>query len=122
MLDWEGNPINKKDRPHFLLSEIEEDATIAVTSKIFIMEMWTVETFIDADHQDDGRTRPVFKLSTRKADQVYTVLTSISPTLDYAPLYDYLRDRAEMSKFKFSIGSTNGTTSQFLVDYDTKAT
>ena len=27
-----------------------------------------------------------------------------------------------MSKFKYSIGSTNGTTSQFLVDDDTEAT
>ena len=42
MLKWEGNLINKKGRQHFLLSDIEEDATIAVASKIFSMEMQAV--------------------------------------------------------------------------------
>ena len=42
MLSWEGNLINKKDRQNFLLSDIEEDATIAVASKIFSMEMQAV--------------------------------------------------------------------------------
>ena len=60
MLDWEGNLTNKKDVQHFLLSDIEEYATIAATIKICSMEMRAVETLIDAAHQDDGIPRPVF--------------------------------------------------------------
>ena len=60
--------------------------------------------------------------SSLKVDQLSTLLSIISPTLDNALIYDSLRDRAEMGKFKSSIGSTNGTTSQFLVDDDTEAT
>ena len=49
-------------------------------------------------------------------------MTSISPTLDYELLYESLWDRAEIVKFNSSIGSTNGTTRQFLVDDDTEET
>ena len=90
MLDWEGNLIDKKDFQKLLLSEIDEDATIAVTSKFCSMEMQAVETLIDAAHQDDGRPRPVFTPYPRKVDQVSTVFASISSTLDDALLYDSL--------------------------------
>ena len=49
-------------------------------------------------------------------------MASISLTLDDALLSDSLRDRSVMVKFKSSIGSTKGTTSQFLVDDVTEAT
>ena len=94
MLDWEGNLIDKKDRQHFLLSEIEKDVTIAGTSKFCSMEMRSVETLIDAAHQDYGRPRPVFAPSPREVYQVSTVLASISPTLDDALIYESIRDRA----------------------------
>ena len=84
--------------------------------------MHAVETLIDAARQDDGIPRPFFTPSPRKVDQMSTVLDSISPTLGDTLLYDTLWDRPEMVKFKSSIGSTNGTTSQFLVNNDTKAT
>ena len=54
MTFWEGNLINKKDRQNFLLSDIEEDATISVTTKICSIDMRVVETLIDAAHQDYG--------------------------------------------------------------------
>ena len=104
MLDSEGNLVVKKDLQNFLLSDIEEDATISVTRKIFSMEIQSVETFIDAENQDDGRPIPVSTPYPRKLDQVSTVLASISPTLDDALLYDSLIDRYEMGKFKSSIG------------------
>ena len=122
MLDWKGNLINKKNRQHFLLSDIEEDATIAVTSEIFSTEMREVETLIDAAHQYDDRPRPGFTPSPREVDQVSTLMASISPTLENVLLYEYLQYRYEIGNFKSSIRSTNGTTSQFLVDNDTKAT
>ena len=77
------------------------------------MEIRTVEKFIDASHQDDGKPRTVFTTSLREVDQVSRVLASITPTLDDPLIYESLQDIAEMSKFKSSIGSTNGTTSQF---------
>ena len=82
----------------------------------------TVETLINAAHKNGGRPRLIFTHSPRELDQVSTVLASISPNLDNALLYDSLQDRAEMGKFKSSIGSTNGMTSQLLVNDDTKET
>ena len=86
------------------------------------MEMRADETLIHVAHKDDGRPRPVFTHSPRKVDQVSIVLPSISPTLDDGLLYDSLLNRAEMGKFQSSVGSTNGTTRQFLVDNDNEAT
>ena len=86
------------------------------------MEMQAVETLIDSAHQDNGIPRKVFTPSPGEVDQVSTVLASISPTLDNALLYESLRDRYDMGNFRSSIGSTNRTTSQFLVENDTKAT
>ena len=86
------------------------------------MEMRAVETLIYADNKDDGIPRPVFTPSPSEVDQVSTLLASILPTLDNYLLYDFLRDRYDICKFKSSIGSTNGTTNQFLVDNDTEAT
>ena len=83
--------------------------------------MRTVETLIDAAHQYYGIPSPVFPPSPRELHQVSTLLASISPTLNNALLCDSLRNRAEVGKFKSSIGLTNGTTSQFLVGGDTKA-
>ena len=122
MLEWEGNLINKKNCQHFLLSDIEEDATIAFTSEIFSAEMQAVETLIDAAHQYDDRPRPVFTPYPREVDQVSTLMSSISPTLDNVLLYDSLQYRAEIGNFKSSIRSTNGMTSRLLVDDDTEAT
>ena len=115
MLDWEVNLVDKKYRQHFLLSKIEEEANIAVTSKFCSMEMQAVKTLVDAAHQDDGRPGPVFTPSPREVDRVSTVLASISPTLEDALLYDSLKDRSEMGKFKFSIGSTNYTHNQLVI-------
>ena len=84
--------------------------------------MRSVENLIYAAHQDDGRPTPVFTPPPRKVDQVSILLASISPTLDDALLYESLWDRAEIGKFKSSIESSNGTTSQFLVYDDTEAT
>ena len=86
------------------------------------MEMRAVETLIDAAHQDYERPRPVSTPPPREVDQMSKVLASISPTLDDALLFDSLRDRYDMGKFKSFIGSTNGTTSQFLVNDDTEET
>ena len=122
MLDWERNLTGKKERRKFLLSEIEEYVTIAVTSKICSINMREVKNLIDADNQDDRIPRPFFTSSPLEVDKVSKVLASISPTLDDALLYDSLQDRSEMSKFNSSIGSTNGTTGQFLVGNDTKTT
>ena len=77
MIEWEWNLIDKKDRHQFLLSDIKEGVTIAVTSKICSMEVRAVETLIDASHQGDGRPRTVFTPSPREVDQVSTVLDSI---------------------------------------------
>ena len=100
---------------------MEEDANIAVTSKFFSMEIRTVETLIDGAHQNDGIPRPVFTLSPRKVDQVSTLLTSFSPTLDESLIYYILKYRSEIGNFKPSIGSTDGTNIQFLVEDDTGA-
>jgi hypothetical protein len=54
----------------------------------------------------------------RVADEVSSVLASVSPTLDDQILYRRLAARAELGKFKASIGSTDALGSEYLIDDD----
>ena len=46
------------------------------------------------------------------------MLTSVSPTLDDQVLYGRLAARAELGKFKASIGSTDALGGEYLMDDD----
>jgi hypothetical protein len=59
----------------------------------------------------------------RTADEISSVLASVSPIFDDATLYERLSARSEVGKFKASIGSTDAPSTEYLVeDDDTVAT
>ena len=59
----------------------------------------------------------------RVADQVSSILGDISPNINDTTLSNRMKERADLGKFQASIGSTDVTSSDYLVeDDDTQAT
>ena len=119
MLDWEGNMIEKKDRVQILLSDIEDDPAIAASVQVSSIETRFVDDVIERSHPpDEDAPKPKFTEIPRAADQVSSVLASLSSTLVDQDLYDRLQARADLGRFQASIGSTNVSNDDYLESSD----
>jgi hypothetical protein len=115
MLDWEGNIIDKKDRQQLLLSDIQEDTFMAASIQIGSIETKAIDTVMESTVEDDiERPHPCYQHVPQEADQVSSILASISPILNDQTLYDRMAERANLGKFQASIGSTNVTNNEYL--------
>ena len=124
MLDWEGNIICKQDHQQILLSEIQEDDIMAASVSIGSIEVRAVDVAMEQGAEDhNGTPHPKYQPVPGAADQISGILGEISPMLNDQTLYQKMKDRADLGKFQASIGSTNATSSDYLVeDDDTQAT
>jgi hypothetical protein len=125
MLDWEGSMIEKKDRAQILLSEISEDTAMAASIQISSVESKTIDSVLTrSDATAEEMVHPCWKPIPQAANEVSSVLTSMSPLLDDQVLYERLLARSDLGKFQASIGSTNVMVEgEYLVDDDeTEAT
>jgi hypothetical protein len=78
-----------------------------------------MRTYVDSEE----KVQPCWKAIPRAADEVSSVLASVlSPLLDDQALYERLQARSDLGKFQASIGSTNASGSEFLVDDNGSAT
>ena len=119
MIDWEGNMIEKKDRVQILLSDIEDDPAIAASVQVSSIETRFVDDVIERSHPpDEDAPKPKFTEIPRAADQVSSVLASLSSTLVDQDLYDRLQARADLGRFQASIGSTNVSNDDYLESSD----
>jgi hypothetical protein len=59
---------------------------------------------------------PYWKPFSRAADEISSVLASVSPILDDQTLYGRLAARADLGRFKASIGSTDALGGEYLVE------
>ena len=123
MLDWEGNMVQKKDRVRILLSEVAEDAAMAASVQVSSTEAKAIDNVFKSNNvSHDEEAHPCWQPIPRAANEVSSVLTSVSPTLDDNVLYGRLAARADLGKFKASIGSTNASNCEYLLDEETTAT
>jgi hypothetical protein len=124
MLNWEGNMIKKKDRTQILLSEISEDTAMAASIRISSVESKTIDSVITRSNATaEEMVHPCWRPIPRAANEVSSMLTSLSPILDDQVLYKQLLARSDLGKFQTSIGSTNVMEGKYLVDDDkTEAT
>jgi hypothetical protein len=60
--------------------------------------------------------KPCFHIIPRAADEISSVLGTVSPLLDDIALYKRLSARLELGNFQASIGSTNSTGKEYLVE------
>jgi hypothetical protein len=118
MMDWEGNMIEKQHRTQIILSDIEEDESMRVSSVISSIESRTIDQVLDNSDVSEEKLLPSYKPIPRAADEISSVLASISPIFDDVSLYEHMSARSEVGKFKASIGSTDATSSEYLVEDD----
>ncbi len=64
----------------------------------------------------DEEAHPCWEPIPRAADEISSVLASVSPTLDDQTLYRRLTERADLGRFESSIGSTNASRGEYLVE------
>ena len=87
--------------------------------QIVSAEMKLVEDIIlRSVSESDNRLRPHFQSIPYPANQISSVLNEISPLMDNTTLYHSLNEQEMISQFKASIGSTNISTSKYLVGDD----
>jgi len=123
MLDWEGNMVQKKHRVRILLSEVAEDDAMSASVQVSSTEAKAIDSVFESNSvSHDEEAHPCWQSIPRAANEVSSVLTSVSPTLDDNVLYGRLAARADLGKFKASIGSTNASNCEYLLDDDTTAT
>jgi hypothetical protein len=120
MLDWEGNMVQKKNRVQILLSDIPEDPAVTASVEISSAEARTIDTVIEGNvaSHDENAAHPCWQPISRAADEVSSILASVSPILDDQVLYEHLAVRADLRKFKASIGSTDVSGGEYLAEDD----
>ena len=116
-LNWEGNMVTRKDRVQVLLSDMQEDVALAASVKVSSVETKAIDSaFNSEDIESDEEMHPRWKQIPRASDQVSSVLTKVSPVLNDQALFQRLSARADLGKFEASVGSTNATQGEHLID------
>ena len=98
--------------------DVNEDAAMAASVSIGSVEVKAVGTAMHGCTSEVNLPDPCFKYVPQGANKIASILGKVSPLLDDGRLYNLMRNRAELGKFQASIGSTNATSSAYLVDYD----
>jgi hypothetical protein len=123
MLDWKGNMIEKKHRTKILLSKVEENEAMAASVQVSSQETREIDCVLETSYDEEEIVKPCYGTIPRAADQIFSVLAAVSPLLDNVALYNRLSERLELGNYITSIGSTNATGKEYLVDDDdTQAT
>jgi hypothetical protein len=120
MIDWKGNMIEKSYRQQLILSEIDEDTAMASSVQIGSIEVKAIDLVMETVEEDSEKPHPCYQHVPCAADQVSSVLASVSTLLDDQILYEWMAERASLGKFQASIGSTNVTDSEYILDEEEK--
>ena len=103
-----------------LLSNIPEDAAVTASVQVSSAEARTIDTVLEGNvaSHDENAAHSCWQPIPRAAHEVSSILASVSPILDDQVLYGRLAERADVGKFKASIGSTNVSGSEYLIEDD----
>jgi hypothetical protein len=116
MLDWEGNMVERKHRTKILLSEVEDNEAMAASVQVSSIESRAIDRALETSDDKREILKPCFHIIPRAADEISSVLGTVSPLLDDIALYERLSARLELGNFQASIGSTNATGKEYLVE------
>jgi hypothetical protein len=117
MLDWEGNIMTPRQGKQVFLSAIGEDEELAMSCVISCEENDAIDRCLNEMVSEEIKEpeHPMLLDVPRAADEVGTVLSSVSPVFDDALMYRYFVDKLEEGMMKMSIGSTDASTEEFLI-------
>jgi hypothetical protein len=116
MLDWEGNMVKWQDRKQILLSDIKGDDVMATSVQIGSIEVKAIDLVMETMDETWEQPQAWYEHVPQEADQVSSILVSVLPILNDQTLYSRMAERANLGKFQASIGSTNVTDSEYLVE------
>ncbi len=88
---------------------------MAASVQIGAIEVAAIDRVMESNDAYD-KPHPSYNHIPRAADQVSSILAGISPLLDDQTLYARMEARANLGKFQSAIGSTNATSSDYLMD------
>jgi hypothetical protein len=90
---------------------------MAASAQVSSAEPKAIDTFLETSGAAYGEeAHPCWKPIPRAADEISSVLASVSPTIDDQVLYERLIEKAELGRFKASIGSTDASRGEYLVE------
>ena len=112
--DWQGNIIDKRHRQQYIISEIEENTAMTASMQVSSAEYKAIDNIFEDEDDQDGPVHPEWLPIPSKANQISSVLTSVSPLLDDMNLLARLEKSVEISKFKASIGSCYASEEKYL--------
>jgi hypothetical protein len=85
ILDRKGNEKERMDRVRILLSDIQEDDAMATSVQVSSAEAKVIDNFLEMSNAaHDEEAHLCWKPIPRAADEISSVLASVSPTLDDA--------------------------------------
>jgi hypothetical protein len=100
-----------------LLSDIPEDVAVTASLQVSSAEARTIDNVFGRNcTTHDEEAHPCWQPMPREADEVASVLASVSPTLDDRTLHERLAAKAYLGKFKESIGSSNAMGDEHLIE------
>ena len=107
MLDWEGNMKQPADRDlKIVLEEIPDDEKMVSSLQITTEESQATDDVL-LEQAEDDQTPYCFRGGKHRLDPIASTTAHVSSVLHDETLYELMRERAEESRFKMSIGSTN---------------
>ena len=121
MTDWEGEIVEPRNRQQILLSEIPEDIALSALLTISISENEATDARLCSIEIKEQVCLETILPVPHEADEIGSVLSSISPVLDAATLYQYLSARVFFGKASM-FGSTQAPNLEFLEPGDDNST
>jgi len=118
MLDWEGNMVAKRYREQIILADVPDDDAMVAAAQVSMIEMQRVDELLQGteEQEDTERPAPMYQHIPKEADQVASVLADVDPLLNDVTLYEKMRGQAVLGTYKISIGSTDATSDEHLVE------
>jgi hypothetical protein len=118
MLDWEGTMIENEHRTKIVLLEVGESEAMAASVQVSSIQSRAIDLVLDSCYDDEETVERIYKTVPRAADQISSVLGAVSPLLDDVALYNRMSARLDLGNYQATIGSTNATGKDYLIDDD----
>ena len=117
MLDWEGNMQQRKDCQHrIVFDNIEDDSNMVASLEIKQLEQEAIDAhLVENEDHCEGATMTTIP---KAADNVSSILGSISNTLVDHDVCWYMCENERDGRFAERIGSTNTLTLWYISDSD----
>ena len=123
MTDWQGELTETKYRKRVLLSEVSDDLDVSALLSISATEACYIHRSMEKQENEMDTSLPEgLELVPGAANEICSVLSAISPTLDDVGMLSSMMARATLGSMQMSLGSTDAPNSEYLDEGDDNST